>query len=333
MFRFVKSWFGGESSSRSRRPSPRSVRLGLEALEDRFVPSTLTVFNTADSGAGSLRNAVNQANIDSQHGRSDTIAFNGSLNGRTIYLNTPLILDGGQGTITINGTGNGPLLTGKYDAFAITRGTTVNMNNVVVAGCHGSTHGGDVANGGTLKLHNCVFENSSAVAFGGAIYNTGNLTMSNCACDGVSASVSGGAIFNLGTVNVYDCEFDYDSAGYGGAIYNDKGSTLYVLSQGNKFEQDKATKGDGGAIYNAGRATVYGSDFSSNSTVASGGAIANFGNIYVDNNVNCYHNHADYYGGGFYDGAGAPWHFYAHWNGNSAGKQGPNFYIEGGKAG
>ena len=34
------------------------VRLGVEQLDDRIVPSTFTVQNLADSGAGSLRAAV-----------------------------------------------------------------------------------------------------------------------------------------------------------------------------------------------------------------------------------------------------------------------------------
>src|SRR5436190_13609255 len=34
----------------------------LEAMEDRLVPATFTVLNTADSGAGSLRQAILDAN-------------------------------------------------------------------------------------------------------------------------------------------------------------------------------------------------------------------------------------------------------------------------------
>ena len=49
-------------SSKSRpaaAPWPRPVaRLSLEALADRIVPSTFTVGNLADSGPGSLRQAV-----------------------------------------------------------------------------------------------------------------------------------------------------------------------------------------------------------------------------------------------------------------------------------
>src|SRR4051812_46520273 len=52
----------------------------LEGLEDRTVLSTLTVLNTLDKGAGSLRNTIKQASS------GDTIVFAPSLAGQTITL-------------------------------------------------------------------------------------------------------------------------------------------------------------------------------------------------------------------------------------------------------
>jgi hypothetical protein len=54
-----------------------TFRPTLEALEDRWVPSTLTVRNTLDSGAGSLRADIAAAHND------DTIVFAPSLDGQT----------------------------------------------------------------------------------------------------------------------------------------------------------------------------------------------------------------------------------------------------------
>src|SRR5689334_13887069 len=52
----------------------------LEALEDRTVPSTLTVLNNLDKGAGSLRDAIGHARD------GDTIVFDHNLSGQTITL-------------------------------------------------------------------------------------------------------------------------------------------------------------------------------------------------------------------------------------------------------
>jgi hypothetical protein len=60
----------------------------LERLEDRTVPSTLTILNNLDSGPGSLRAALASA------ANGDTIAFAPSLSSKTITLTS--------GTLSVN---------------------------------------------------------------------------------------------------------------------------------------------------------------------------------------------------------------------------------------
>src|SRR5262245_14332687 len=96
-------WFRSLFGSLKFRPSgisargmlrrPKGSRLHLEALEDRTVPSTLTVTNNLDTGAlgdGSLRGEIAAA----QSG--DTVNFAPSLLGQTIRLT------GGELAITKN---------------------------------------------------------------------------------------------------------------------------------------------------------------------------------------------------------------------------------------
>jgi hypothetical protein len=51
-------------------------RPAIEALEDRAVPSTFTVTNVLDSGAGSLRAAITAVNRDTSNTGTDVINFN-----------------------------------------------------------------------------------------------------------------------------------------------------------------------------------------------------------------------------------------------------------------
>jgi hypothetical protein len=96
------SWLRTLTNRPARRQSNRQrnkPRLALERLEDRAVPSTFQVISTADSGPGSLRQAILDANADPG---PDTIIFNipgGSVQTITPQTNLPAITD----SVTIDG--------------------------------------------------------------------------------------------------------------------------------------------------------------------------------------------------------------------------------------
>src|SRR5262249_55937217 len=65
----------GGKARRSPLRKTRTKALQLEALEDRTLPSTFLVTNTNDSGAGSLRQAILDANATPNVGGPDLISF------------------------------------------------------------------------------------------------------------------------------------------------------------------------------------------------------------------------------------------------------------------
>src|SRR6266571_1464429 len=88
MFHLLRAWaskYGQLCMTRTRkRERPRFSRLCLEPLEDRQLLSTFLVNNTNDSGAGSLRQAILDANSNPG---LDTIAFD--VNGGGVQTITP----------------------------------------------------------------------------------------------------------------------------------------------------------------------------------------------------------------------------------------------------
>jgi hypothetical protein len=106
---------------------PRTPRLVVEALDGRCLPSTFTVLNLLDSGAGSLREAVSAANANPG---ADTIDF--AVTG-TIGLTTGQldITD----SLTINGPGADALTVSGNHAcrvFGITGDPTVTIAGLTV---------------------------------------------------------------------------------------------------------------------------------------------------------------------------------------------------------
>lgn len=214
--------------------------------------ATFSVTNTNDSGPGSLRQAIVDANAAAG---ADTINFTGVMADTTPDTIT---LTGGQlvitSDLTINGTGASLLTISGNNAsrvFQINPGVNAAIGGVTIAKGNSDFGGGILNNGGSLGIFNSTFNNNVA-SYGGGIFN------------------AGGMLVNGGTFNTNI------GVGYGGGIYNNSGS---LEARNSTFNTNQAQYVDGGGIYNAGGAslTVDNDIFSKNTAGRDGGGIHNSG--------------------------------------------------------
>jgi hypothetical protein len=180
--------------------------LWLETLEDRTVPSTFAVTNNADAGAGSLRQAILNADA---HAGPNRIVFNLASGQTTINLQSALptitravTIDGttqsgfsGTPLVELNGSGAG----------ATANGLTITAGNVTVKGLlidqfqgdgiliQGSSATADRVRGDQIfnnGMAGVQIDNAAGNVLGGSQAGQGNFIAGN-AGDGVSISGAG----------------------------------------------------------------------------------------------------------------------------------------------
>jgi hypothetical protein len=190
----------------------------VQALEDRTVPSTFWVTNRNDAGAGSLRQAVLDANA---HAGADAIAFRHSAEGTITLTSGELSITGdsridgpGADDETVSGGGTSRV-------FNIAAGAVVRIDDLTIANGHvQGANGGGILNAGNLTLTESVVAGNVALGNGGGIANTGTLTASHAKFSGNAAN-NGGGIVNSGTLTVYHSEITENHGGYyGGGLLN-----------------------------------------------------------------------------------------------------------------
>jgi len=283
--------------------------LGVEALEDRTVPSTFMVNNLADNGMGSLRQAVLDANANPG---ADLIRFAPSARDGTVVLTSGELNIAGD--LQIDGPGADRLAVSGNDTsrvFEISSGAVVSIEGLTVTHGRAVGRGGGILNAGALTVSHANLSDNvvggvpgatlGAVvdAFGGGIFNAGTLNVRSSSfvhnraigADGDSSSIGssalGGAIMSSGTVSAP-------------AIANASYCTfLENQAIGGAAGIGASRAGVGGAINNtAGVFTVRNSVFNANQAVGGiengipggfgagvGGAISNvarFGNSFLD---------------------------------------------------
>lgn len=253
----------------------------------------LYVTNTNDSGAGSLRAAMQSANL--QVG-VDHIAFAAS---GTIVLASPLpavaddleIAGPGVGSLTISGNDN-------VSVFTVNTGTSLHLSSLnVVHGSQASGDGGCFYNAGNLILESVQVMYCVADGNGGGIFNaaTGTVTL----LGGYvyrSDAYRGGGIHNLGDLFVEaDTTIAENDATFGAGIYSEEGASVAIT---DSIVWGNAASLQGGGIMNSGGAlTVTDSLVGGNMAEWDAGGISSNGEPLTVSGTRFYQNSAGAEGG------------------------------------
>jgi hypothetical protein len=231
------------------------------------------VINTNDSGEGSLRQAILNANAIAG---DDTISFANLFTDAT--PDTITLTSGEFGinsNLTLVGTGANLLTLSGNNAsrvFNISSGI-VGMDGVTIANGNSGGAGGGISNNGTLTLTNSTVRNNTSLA-GGGIANYGTLTTNNSTISGNAATnFEGGGIANYGTLTASNTTFSSNAGSYGGGIYNFFSSTVALTN--STISGNAATNFEGGGILNYGTLTAVNTTITANSANTQGGGIVN----------------------------------------------------------
>lgn len=242
--------------SRTNRAAAKAPRaLCLEPLEERLAPATFYVSNSLDSGPGSLRQAILNANATAV---ADVIRFRAT-------VTSPITLDSGTLQITrpVNIIGPGatnltvtrdPGADTEFRIFTVDNAATsaiaVTISGLTISGGVDINGGGVYNENETLTIKNCVISNNTSNNFscgggvfsaGGSLTITGSTISQNIAeCDGGGIAVLGGTAFIQNSI----IDSNEAAAGGGGVLSED--ATLTIIT--SIIRLNIGGDGDGGGI-------------------------------------------------------------------------------------
>jgi predicted outer membrane repeat protein len=294
--------------------------------------NTITVTNTNDSGPGSLRQALADAND------GDTVGF--AVTG-TIGLTTgELVIDK---NVTISGPGSNlltvrPSQGGFFRVFHVMPSHSITIQGVTISfGYAGFAQGGGIYldEHVTATIADCSLTNNYTGDIGGAIFIDGygggaTLTVLNSTITGNTAGTAehggmGAGIYSsAGTFMIIDSTVSNNTAwtdnsyfgGHGGGIVSGGGGTLEISN--TTISGNQAGIDGGGVSIFSGTATITNSTISGNvagftqpGEIGAGGGVSNFGTLMIINStISGNHAHGSTFkgggeGGGIYNGGSA----------------------------
>ena len=304
------------------------IDIGAYEVQSPITPppvntGTFVVTNTNDSGSGSLRQAILNANATVG---ADTITFAGvftdatpdiitltsgklTINNDITILGTGasnLIVSGNNssGVFEISGSGTDANIDGLNIANAndplgsilLNSNTSLSLTNSTVSDNRGEV--GGIFNRGTLSLTGSTVSGNSGSSLGGGIFNKGNLSLTNSTVSSNNANVGfntayGGGIFNIGKLSINNSTVSNNNAFASGLNrggpdpYPSYGGGIYNSGTVDITTSTVSGNGaaDGGGIYNSGTFSLINSTVSDNSVYYTGGGILNSGTLTLTNDT------------------------------------------------
>ena len=276
-------------------PSAHLLTVGapIAPAAPRFICITV-VITTANTGPGSLRSAVGCA-------VNQTVTFSSTLANQTINLASEIAV---TAQMAIDGSGAPGVKVdggGANRIFNISTVSPVTLTALMLQHGQAPDNGGAVVDygGGLLTLNQLVvFSNTTPTGYGGGVYVTGDLTLSGTTFIDNESAYQGGGANAAGAVTITAGLFQNNRCTvgcYGGALY--AGSTLVLTGTqfltntsvfrggavdagastvtNGRFQGNRCTSSncDGGAYRTSAASTFSGTDFISNTSANSGGAL------------------------------------------------------------
>jgi hypothetical protein len=215
-------------------------------------PTALIVHNTNDSGVGSLRQAILDANGIAG---ANTITFDPAVftSAKIITLTTGELLV--SDSLVVNGPAAGLTISGNNASrvWDFSGGTTCTLTNMTMTKGNSSSKGGAISEGaGSLTLQGCTVTGSTSSSAGGGVYVGGTFSASYCTFGGA------GTLRNSAT-----------SSATGGGLYINSGSSV-TISACTIFNNSSASNGGGIQLFGAGTVTLNNCTISGNTASGTG---------------------------------------------------------------
>jgi hypothetical protein len=300
---FRKSWLDKFLSRHGRKTGarpPRRQRLYLETLEDRRVPSAVTVstsLDAVDGNTSSIAALISNPGVDGNISLreailagdntpgANSIAFASTLSAHPILLtqgellisNAVTITGLGAASSTVDAQHNSRIFDITAAAGAVTLDGLTLTNGQATAQNGGAIGSQSPA---LLTVRNSIIASNTATpaltypyyGYGGALYTAGNVTVSNSTISGNNGSFFGGIDAPYGAVTLSDNSSVSDNVG--GAMFAGAGATV----SNSTIARNIGSPWGGLTVF--GSLTVSYSTISGNSSAVLGGGIfqgSNFG--------------------------------------------------------